>query len=142
MASPRHNQTLERTVPAGMIVPGQEPVRAGPAAQRQLVMRRLITESWRYARIVAILVGVGFGISAFLWGPVALVLMLWFGGSAVSALRLEGRTDAVVAHGQWTAVSTPIFYAILGVEVLAIASVLTLFASILVMWLAGGRDDA
>jgi hypothetical protein len=105
-------------------------------------MRCLITESWRYVRVGTIVVGVGFGISAFLWVPAALVLILWVGGSAVSAVRLEGRTDAVVAHGQWTVVSTPAFYAILGIEALAIGSVLTLFASILVMWLAERRGDA
>jgi hypothetical protein len=104
-------------------------------------MRPLIAQWWRYIRAAVILVGVGVGITAFLWIPISLVLVLWFGGSAVSALHSYGRTDALVAHGRWTNVSPSVFCIVFGSEALAITSTLTLFACLLVMWLAKRRGD-
>lgn len=99
----------------------------------------------RYAGAAAILLGVVVGISAFLWIPVCIALTMWFGGSAVTALQLEGRIDALVAHGRWTQVSHPVFCIVFASEVMAIVSTLTLFACLLVLWVAerrGGRGRA
>src|SRR5438094_6322505 len=104
-------------------------------------MRRVMVELWRYTRIAAILFGVGFGVSAFLWVPLSLGLIFWFGGSAVSAVQM-GRTDALVAHGVWTKVSAPVFYAVFYSEVLAIASILTFLVSLMVMWIFRRGDEA
>jgi hypothetical protein len=103
-------------------------------------MQRPIGEIWRYARILAILVGMGFGITAFLWVPLSIGLIFWFGGSAITA-RQYGRSDALVSHLHWTNVSPRVFYSVLASEVLAITSVLTLFVCVLVMWWADWRDS-
>jgi hypothetical protein len=105
-------------------------------------MPRRIPSLWRYTRAAAILLGVAIGISAFVWIPISLALTLWLGGSAFSALHLDGRTDALVAHGRWTPVPPAVFYTLLTSELMAMASALTLFACLLVMWLADRYGDA
>ena len=94
------------------------------------MIRPQLNQGCRYTLAGVLLIVGSFALSAFLWLPLFLLLALCFGGSAITAIR-EGRSDALVAHAQWTSVSRPVFFAVLVSEILAIGSTLTLITCVL-----------